>query len=271
MTGAIQSAGCLIALDEDWCIQDFTTNSAALLGLTEVDSRGTSLCTCMSGDAVHTLRNLVTMVRTPKAAVRGYRLPLFDDERLFDARIHRSGERILCEFFPAAHEDHADHGDMVRDLIGQLDTVEGPNALAQMASRHLRALTAFDHVTVFGNAFAPATTSRETAPVSLEHWPMDPATRVIVDYEADNIETDIDVSATVLHAPTTQERAFLTDSGMRAAFALHAPGTKVSQASILCLHRHPRMLSLKRQAMVELYARMLGLRLEIEAQSLSSE
>ena len=65
--GTVQPFGFLIALTADWLVSRVSANSADHIGLSPEQMLGQPISAIFSGEAVHSLRNRITLLRGPDA------------------------------------------------------------------------------------------------------------------------------------------------------------------------------------------------------------
>ena len=78
LLGAIQPIGFLLALSSDWLVARASANFEDFFGREPEDVIGKPAATLLSPDAVHSIRNRLSLLRSPDASERIYRCPLID-------------------------------------------------------------------------------------------------------------------------------------------------------------------------------------------------
>ena len=68
--GTVQPFGFLIALTADWLVSRVSANSAQFIGLTPDDMLGKPIAALLDGEAIHALRNRITLLRGPDSVER---------------------------------------------------------------------------------------------------------------------------------------------------------------------------------------------------------
>jgi light-regulated signal transduction histidine kinase (bacteriophytochrome) len=86
--GAVQPFGFLIALTADWLVARASANSAQFIGLSPDDMLGRPVADIFEADAIHALRNRITLLRGPDSVERLFSLPLIKDGPAFDVAVH---------------------------------------------------------------------------------------------------------------------------------------------------------------------------------------
>jgi light-regulated signal transduction histidine kinase (bacteriophytochrome) len=146
--GTVQPFGFLIALTADWLVSRVSANSAQFIGLTPDDMLGKPVSTLLSADAIHSLRNRITLLRGPDSVERVFSLPLMDGGPAFDVAVHFSGQLVVIEAEPASH-DEMEASSTVRSMVARLAQADGMTAFLRDGARQVRALTGFDRVMVY--------------------------------------------------------------------------------------------------------------------------
>jgi light-regulated signal transduction histidine kinase (bacteriophytochrome) len=146
--GTVQPFGFLIALTADWLVSRVSANSAQFIGLTPDDMLGRPVSALLSAEAIHTLRNRITLLRGPDSVERVFSLVLMDGGPAFDVAVHFSGQLVVIEAEPASH-DEMEASSTVRSMVGRLAQADGMTAFLRDGARQVRALTGFDRVMVY--------------------------------------------------------------------------------------------------------------------------
>ena len=103
--GTVQPFGFLIALTADWLVSRVSANSADHIGLSPEQMLGQPISAIFSGEAVHSLRNRITLLRGPDAVERIFSLTLIDGIAPFDVAVHFSGSLVVVEAEPASRDE----------------------------------------------------------------------------------------------------------------------------------------------------------------------
>ena len=146
--GTVQPFGFLIALTADWLVSRASLNCDAFLGLDPHAILGQPVSAIFCADAIHSLRNRITLLRGADAVERIFALTLVDGGAAFDVAVHFSGQLVVIEGEPAAH-DEMEASSMVRSMVARLGQVDGMTAFLRDGARQVRALTGFDRVMVY--------------------------------------------------------------------------------------------------------------------------
>jgi len=146
--GAVQPFGFLIALTADWLVSRVSANSEEFIGLSPDQMLGCPIANIFSHDAIHTLRNRITLLRGPDSVERIFSLTLIEGVRPFDVAVHFSGPLVVVEGEPAS-TDEMEASSMVRTMVARLAQADGMTAFLRDGARQVRALTGFDRVMVY--------------------------------------------------------------------------------------------------------------------------
>lgn len=134
--GAVQPVGFLIATSFDWLISRVSANTTDFLGRSIQTLLGAPLGDIFLKDAVHAIRNRLTMVRGPDAVERIFAVTLQDGGALFDISLHISGSTIIIEAEPNQFPGELNAGAMVRSMMSRM---QGQTNLVREAARWCRA------------------------------------------------------------------------------------------------------------------------------------
>ena len=146
--GTVQPFGFLIALTADWLVSRASANCAGFIGQTLQDMLGRPISGIFCADAIHALRNRITLLRSPDAVERIFSLSLTDGGPPFDVAVHFSGPLVVVEGEPASH-DEMEASSTVRSMVARLAQADGMAAFLRDGARQVRALTGFDRVMVY--------------------------------------------------------------------------------------------------------------------------
>ena len=146
--GTIQPFGFLIALTADWLVARVSANSADYIGLPPEALLGKPIAAIMSNEALHSLRNRITLLRGPDAVERLFSLQLLEGGPLFDVAVHFSGALVVIEA-ERASQDEMEASSTVRSMVSRLAQTDSMAAFLRDGARQVRALTWFDRVMVY--------------------------------------------------------------------------------------------------------------------------
>ncbi len=275
--GAIQPFGFLLALSTDWLIG---RDPDELLGLPLLD--------VFTSEAVHAIRNRLTLLRGADTAERLFALALTGDGRPYDVALHFADGQVVIEAEPAQVEN-GDSAGTIRAMMGRLDRAEGVEAFLREGSRQVRALTGFDRVMVYrfdaegaGEVVAEAARSGIGSFLGL-HYPASdiPAQaralyirnlfRIIADVGAppvpivpalDPAGAPLDLSLAGLRAVSPIHIEYLTNMGVAASLSISIVIDGRLWGLFACHHYSPRLPSLERRSLAELFGQMFAMKLE---------
>src|SRR4051794_15323190 len=157
-TARVQSCGYLLELSLDWIVLRASENVPHLLGESHVTLIDEPLGRFVHSQALHDLRNLFARLSGTTGVARAYRVRLTDDPDLFDIAFQQRSDSVTLEAVPSADEGLGETLSAVGGLAAGLARESGP-ALLQAAARRMRALTAYDRVTLLVGP-SKATSSR---------------------------------------------------------------------------------------------------------------
>ena len=160
--GGIQSCGYLLELSLDWIVERASENVHHLLGESHVTLIDEPLGRFVQAQALHDLRNLFSRLSATTGIARAYRVRLTDHAQLYDIAFQQRDERVLVEAVPSPVEGI---GEALSAVGGLADGLAGESGskLLDAAARRMRALTAFDRVTLLVGE-AKATSDRTGVP-----------------------------------------------------------------------------------------------------------
>jgi light-regulated signal transduction histidine kinase (bacteriophytochrome) len=266
----VQAGAYLLELSLDWIVLRASENVHHLLGESHVTLIDEPLGRFVHSQALHNLRNLFSRLSGTTGIARAYRVRLTDDPDLVDIAFHVSNGRVILEAVPSSDEAFGTYFGSVGGLIAGLADSRG-QALLDAGARRMRALTAFDRVTLLiGDS--KATSSRSGVPFrsGANATLGDDFPAQVADSTASAVplfprrDNDAAATAALLRAPSHGHRAELAERGfastMRIAFGL---GTE-TVGEFRLAHTRPRHPSFELHAAAELFAQLFAMRLEID-------
>ncbi len=287
--GAIQPFGFLIALSSDWLISRVSANIAGLLGQTPEDLLGTALSQWIGAEAMHSIRNRMTMLRGEDAAERMFGIALDPGGRRYDIALHMAAGGLVLEFEPSPTSGEGDPTGTIRQMMNRLDQAETLLAFFREGARQVRALTGFDRVMVYrfddtgsGEVVAEAARSGIGSFLGLHY----PATdipqqartlyvrnifRIIADVAATPVPivpqinahgAPLDLSLSVLRAVSPIHIEYLTNMGVGASLSLSIVIDGKLWGLFACHHYGARLPGLERRSVCELFGQMFAMKLE---------
>ena len=268
-TTGVQSGSYLLELSLDWIVVRASENIHHLLGESHVTVVDEPLGRFVHSQALHDLRNLFSRLSGTTGIARAYRVRLTNDPDLVDIAFQQCGDAVILEAVPSPVEGLGETLGSVGGLASGLSSSNG-QALLDGAARRMRALTAFDRVTLLvGDAKASSSRTgvpfREGANATLS----DDFPPIIGDSSATAVPLfprgdDELVGMALLRAPSTDQQTGLIERGF--ASAMRVPvileGEKVGEFRLA--HTKPRRPSFEVHAAAELFAQMFGLHLRID-------
>jgi light-regulated signal transduction histidine kinase (bacteriophytochrome) len=266
----VQPSGYLLELSLDWIVLRASENIHHLLGESHVTLIDEPLGRFVHSQALHDLRNLFSRLSASTGIARAYRVRLTDDHDLFDIAFQTFSDRVILEAVPTQPDGLGEAlsavGGLAAGLAGETGTV-----LLGVAARRMRALTAFDRVTVLVGD-SKATSSRTGVPfgegtnASLsEDFPA-----LVADSAASAVPVfprDDEASAAamaLLRAPTADQLAELGERGFASAMRIPVAIGDEKIGEFRLAHTTPRMPSFELHAAAELFAQMFALCLELD-------
>lgn len=286
--GTIQPFGFLIALTADWLVSRVSANSAAFIGHEPGALLGQPISAVFSADAIHALRNRITLLRGPDSVERIFSLSLFDGGPLFDVAVHFSGQLVVIEGEPAAH-DEMEASSIVRSMVSRLAQVDGMTAFLRDGARQVRALTGFDRVMVYrfaaggdGEVVAEALRSGVESFYGL-HYPASDIPvqaralylrnifRVIADVKAapvpvvpalDPNGAALDMSLCLTRAVSPIHIEYLCNMGVGASLSISIIVDGKLWGLFACHHYAPRLPTFAQRSAAELFGQIFSMMLE---------
>ncbi len=295
--GNIQPFGFLLCVGRDWLISRVSDNIAEFTGRSPADLLGQPINTLFLPQAVHDLRNRLTLLRGPDAVERLLNVQLLDGVPNFDVALHFSGDAIVMEAEPAARQD-SDVGSLVRTLLARLNQASSMNAFLREGARQVRAITGFDRVMVykFDNDGAGEVIAEAAGPgidsFMGHHYPASdiPAQarrlylrnifRIIADVNATpvpltpGLDADgqpLDQSLSVLRAVSPIHIEYLKNMGITASLSISIIVGGRLWGLIACHHYSSRLPGMGMRTAAELFGQMFSLMLESRERAEAAE
>lgn len=298
--GAIQPFGFLIALSPDWLVKRASANVDTVFGRSADDILGTPAAEHLGEEAVHTIRNRLTLLRGADAVERvfGVKIPTAGGTRRHDFALHMVGDTIVIEGEESSATPLGDTASTIRAMMSRLDHAEGLTELYREGARQVRALTGFDRVMVYqfdqdgaGTVVAEAARSGIGSFMGLRYPASDiPAQarrlyirnpfRIISDIGAqavpivprlDERGAPIDLSLSILRAVSPIHIEYLTNMGVGASLSISIIVDDKLWGLFACHHYSPRRPDFERRSVAELFGQMFALKLESRERASLSE
>ncbi len=270
MDGGIQPCGYLLELSLDWIVERASENVHHLLGESHVTLIDEPLGRFVQAQALHDLRNLFSRLSATTGIARAYRVRLTDDPDLFDIAFQQRGDRVILEAVPSPPGGLGEELGAVGGLADGLSSGNG-SELLDAAARRMRALTAFDRVTLLVGG-SKATSSRTGVPfrsganASLS----DGLPLLVSDSGASGVfvfprdEQDSAIGTALLRAPSAEEKAELVERGFGSTMRVPVILDNEKIGEFRMAHIKSRRPSFEVHAAAELFAQLFAMRLEID-------
>ena len=256
----VQPAGFLLELSLDWLVLRASENVDDFLGESHVTLVDEPLARFVMAQPLHDLRNLFARLSGTTGVARAYGVRLIDDPRHFDIAFQLSEGRVLLEGLPAA-DGLGEAFSTVGGLAAGLRGLSGERLL-EGAARRMRALTGYDRAAIATPEYS-AESSRGASEVVAVCSGL-PA--IVVDTSASPVPIfprrpdDRAPQSALLRSPSAAQLEQLRAAGVASALRVPLDG-----GCFECDSRSPRDPSFEVHAAAELFAQMVGLRLEIDA------
>ena len=270
MDGGIQPCGYLLELSLDWIVERASENVHHLLGESHVTLIDEPLGRFVQSQAIHDLRNLFSRLSATTGIARAYRVRLTDDPDLFDIAFQQRGDRVILEAVPTPAGGLGEELSAVGGLGEGLASESGPDLL-EAAARRMRALTAFDRVTLLIGG-SKATSSRTGVPFrsGANATLSDDLPLLVSDSAATGVsvfpreDEDSAIATAILRAPSADEKAELIERGFGSTMRIPVVLDNEKIGEFRLAHTKPRRPSFEVHAAAELFAQLFAMRLEID-------
>ncbi len=284
--GHIQPFGFLFALATDGRVVHASANIGEYSGRPVAEWLGRPIETLIDGDALHRLRNHVTILHGPDAVQRSFALKLIDGRPRFDVAVHLSDGLVVVEAEPAM-TDEREAAALVRAMVARLKHSDGLATFLADGARHVQALTGFNRVMVYrfnasgdGEVIAEALRGRRDAYLGL-HYPASDIPvqaralyirtpfRVIADVASMPVPIaamadmpSLDLSLSVLRAVSPLHIEYLVNMEVAASLSISIIVDGRLWGLFACHHDSPRLPSLVYRTAAELFGEMFSMMLE---------
>lgn len=288
LLGAVQPFGFLIALSHDWIVRRTSANLAEFLGIDPQDALGLSVVDLLGQDAVHTLRNRMTLLRGDDAVERVFGVEARNGGR-YDFAMHVSGADIVLEGEACDDSAQGDTASTIRAMIARLDATDGLPGFYREGARQVRALTGFDRVMVYrfdqdgsGTVVAEAVRGGLGSFLDLRYPASDipkqaralylrTPFRIIADIGAapspivpqlDERGEPLDLSLSILRSVSPIHIEYLQNMGVGASLSISIIVEGRLWGLFACHHYGPRRPGFERRSIAELFGQMFAFKLE---------
>ena len=270
MDRGIQPCGYLLELSLDWIVERASENVHQLLGESHVTLIDEPLGRFVQSQAIHDLRNLFSRLSATTGIARAYRVRLTDDPDLFDIAFQQRGDRVILEAVPTPAGGLGEELSAVGGLGEGLASESGPDLL-EAAARRMRALTAFDRVTLLIGG-SKATSSRTGVPFrsGANATLSDDLPLLVSDSAATGVsvfpreDEDSAIATAILRAPSADQKAELAERGFGSTMRIPVALGSEKIGEFRLAHTKPRRPSFEVHAAAELFAQLFAMRLEID-------
>ena len=295
--GNIQPFGFLTAVTADWMVARTSANLQQYTGLAPEAALGRPLIEIFSENAVHAIRNRITLLRGVDAVERLFGLALTPGGAPFDVAVHFSGPLVVIEAEPAVVEE-MEASAMVRAMIARVGQADSFASFLREGARQVRALTGFDRVKVYrfdeqgsGEVIAEALRPGVDSFLGM-HYPASDIPpqarklylrnifRVISDINSvpvpvlpalDDKGQPLDLSLSVLRAVSPIHIEYLKNMGVDASLSISIIADGKLWGLFACHHYSPRLPSFAYRTAAELFGQMFSLMLESRERRESSD
>lgn len=284
--GAVQQIGFLIAISPEWRVIRASENAEEHLGRPLQSLLAAPVSAVFSASAIHTIRNRLSMLRSPDSVERAFATRLQAEGPLFDLAIHRVGETIVVEAEPSQPAGDLNAGSMVRSMLSRL---QDQASIVREAARLVQALTGFDRVMIYRfHADDSGEVIAESLRPGLEpylglHYPAEDIprqaralllrnpVRLLADVrsEPSPIRTapdapgePLDLSMSAIRAHSSMHIEYLTNMGVGATMTVSLLRGQQLWGLISCHHMSPLHVGYEQRTTVELFAQMLSFLIE---------
>ena len=266
----IQPSGYLLELSPDWIVERASENVHHLLSESHVTLIDEPLGQFVHQQALHDLRNLFSRLSGTTGIARAYRVRLTDDPDLFDVAFQQIEERVLLEAVPSPTEGFGEAFGSVGGLAAGLAGESG-KALFDAAARRMRALTAFDRVTLLVGRFK-STSSRTGVPFrsGANATLSDDFPALVPDSSASAVpvfpreDGDTVIANALLRAPSAELVAELGDRGFASTMRIPVTIDGKAVGEFRLAHTKRLRPNFELHAAAELFAQLFAMRLEID-------
>jgi len=294
--GIIQPYGFLLSLAADWTVSRASANVADFLGVSADAMQGRPIGDFLSDEAIHAIRNRVSLLRGPDAVERLFKVPMVDG-RSFDVAVHFSGTDVVLEAEP--HDgDETDAASTVRAMIARVAQADSMHSFFRDGARQVRALTGFDRVMVY--RFDPTGSGEVVAEAARPgigsflglHYPASdiPAQaralykrnifRIIADIKStpvpvlprlDEKGEALDMSLSILRAVSPIHIEYLNNMGVGASLSISIIVGGELWGLFACHHYSPRLPSFAQRSAAELFGQIYSMMLESRERAQTSD
>lgn len=270
MTHGIQPCSYYLELSPDWIVERASENVHHLLGESHVTLIDEPLAKFVHAQALHDMRNLFSRLSGSTGVARAYRVRLTDDHDLFDIAFQQSDDRVLLEAVPSPADGLGECLSAVGGLAAGMARDKGP-ALIESAARRMRALTAFDRVTLLVGK-SKATSNRTGVPFrsGANESLSDDLPELVPDCAAASVsvfpreDKNTEIGEALLRAPSSDQQSELAERGFASTMRIPIHSDEETIGEFRLAHTKARRPSLELHAAAELFAQLFAMRLELD-------
>ena len=286
--GLIQPFGFLVAFTADWMVSRVSANIAHFIGMEPAAMLGKPVAAIFCEQAIHAMRNRLTMLRGADAVERIFGLELIKGRGRFDLGVHFCGDGVIVEAEPATGDD-VEASTLVRSMISRLGQTDALKTFYREGARQVRALTGFDRVMVYrfdgegaGEVIAEALRPGVDSFLGLNYPASDipqqaralylrNVFRVIADVGSTPVPIvptldprgrPLDLSLAVLRAVSPIHIEYLGNMGVKASLSISIVVDGRLWGLFACHHYEPRLPGIGHRSAAELFGQMFSLMLE---------
>lgn len=287
--GRVQPIGFLLSISADWIITRASENITEFLGRPLNEMLGASLRDVINAEALHAIRNLVSMLRGKDAVERAFGVHLQNEGALFDIAVHMVGATVIIECEPSEPQGDTNTLTLVRLMIGRLQQTENFIQFTQEAARQVRSLIGLDRVIMYrfhadgsGEVVAESLRAGVDSFLGLRYpagdipvqaralyernWlriiPDVLAAPVRIRPQIDSEGDPLDLSMSVLRAVSPIHVEYLRNMGVAASMSISILRNGKLWGLFACHHMTPARLGFERRTAAELFAQMFSLLLD---------
>lgn len=295
--GTIQPFGFLIAVSPDWLVSRVSDNISQFLPDMPSEILGRPLADFLSSEALHAIRNLLTVLRGADVVERMFNLQLRDDGPSFDLAVHYSGRSVVIEAEPVT-PNGIDAAMFVRSMLARLDQATDLAGFLREGARQVRALTGFDRVMIYrfdasgsgevvGEALKAGVDSffglnypASDIPAQARALYLRSVFRIIADVNAAPVAISptldlrgdpLDQSISVLRAVSPIHIEYLRNMGVQASLSISIIVDGKLWGLIACHHYTPRLPAFAHRSAAELFGRIFSMMLESRERHTATE
>jgi PAS domain-containing protein len=271
----VQPSGFLLGLSSDWRVHCASANLAEFIGIEADEIRGRPISSFLTETSVHLIRNRVALLRDENSPERLIDQKLTPGGRSFDASLRLLEGEIVLEAVPGTDPGGIDVAGAVERMLKRIEEQSDVEQLAEAATRELRGLTGFDSIEIYRNGSdvpKRVASSLRSGVASLEPSNVRPAVLRRPLWVADIGDEAVPIlcaerreagSRPALLAPPEAGLAeAIQVAGARSAVILPIAGRDEPWGFALALHRSARAPRLARLSAAELFAHILGLKIQ---------